>query len=122
MRALLQLPDWSLPERLHLWSNYRKVAARLNAEAAAREAASDLPALDDPVAAVRHERERALTRAEVSAALLQMAQAADADRVAVELERVKRSPTEEPGWDALAAALRQAWKQHDLDRARLGKN
>ena len=25
MRALLQLPDWSTPERLHLWNNYRKV-------------------------------------------------------------------------------------------------
>jgi hypothetical protein len=122
MRALLQLADWSMPERLHLWSNYRKVAARLNAEAVARETASDLPAPDDPVAAVRHERDRALTRAEVSAGLLQLAQAADADRVAVELDRVKRSPTEEPSWDALAAVLRQAWKQYDLDKARSGKD
>jgi hypothetical protein len=118
MRALLRLPCLTAPQRLTLWNNHRAVAGRLHAEAVAREKSSDALSPFDSVKAVRDERARALVRARASLVLLQLAKAADADKVSAELEKVTHAPTDEAAWLSLGRALRLAWKQYELDRAR----
>jgi hypothetical protein len=118
IRALLQLPGLTAPQRLTLWNNYRSVAGRLHAEAVAREKSADALPPFDSVKAVRDERARALVRAQASLILLQLAKAADADKVSADLEKVKRAPTDEAAWLSLGRALRLAWKQYELARAR----
>jgi hypothetical protein len=122
MSVLLQLSAPSAAERTTLWNNYRALAGRLHAETVATEQSVNPLPTEDAVVAVRKERERALLRARASLTLLKLAKAADADKVEAQLQKVQRAPTEEAAWQSLARALRQAWKQHDIDRAKSEKN
>jgi hypothetical protein len=107
---------------LTLWNNYRTVAGRLHAETVAHEKTADPLSTEDPVVAARKERERALARAQASLTLLKLEKATDVNKVEAELQKVIRSPTEEAAWLSLARALRQAWQQYDIDRAKSEKN
>jgi hypothetical protein len=120
--VLLQLPGWSAPDRLTLWNNYRTVADRLNREALAPERSAEQPPSSNRAEEVRAEQKRALLRARASLALLQLAKAADLDKVEAELQKVTAAPTDKAAWLSLARVLRQAWKQNDIDRARSEKN
>ncbi len=126
MSALLQLPSWTLPERLTLWANYRAAGARV-AQGLSDDGKSSV-ALVSNEGAVSRERERALVRARTSTALLKLARSAEAGQVEAELQKLQRAragtdrAAEEAAWQSLGRALRQAWKQADADRSRSGAN
>jgi hypothetical protein len=118
MSVLLQLPGHSATERLTLWNNYRIVAGRLHADTIAHEKSAESLSAEDPVKAARDEHQRALARAHASLTLLKLVKATDASKVEAELQKVTRAPAEEASWLSLARALRQAWRQYDIDQGK----
>jgi hypothetical protein len=104
MSALLLLPTWGAGDRTRLWSAWRDLAGRLNADTDN----ADAPPPFDPAKAQRQERDRGLVRAQVALTLLQANGSSSAEKVRLALEKVNSSQEATAPWQALAAELRRA--------------
>src|SRR5262249_46431805 len=104
MSALLLLPTWSAADRARLWSAWRDLAGRLNADTDT----ADAPPPFDTARAQRQERDRGLVRAQVALTLLQANGSSSAEKVRVALEKVNSSQDATAPWQALATELRRA--------------
>lgn len=116
MDALLGLPEVNARDRLTLWNAYRTAAAVLSEEPSSPEAAG--PALFDANQAGQRELKLGLLRARVSSALLQLAGAAGAERVAAAVREVEKAPQNPAAWLALRKDLRRAWSDLEAERRR----
>jgi hypothetical protein len=119
--ALLLQPRLSARERADLWKAYRSITASLQEEAGTRSVATNVPGFDASKA-LRQEREQALLRARLSAGLLRLTGAAEANKVELAVQTTATAPSELGAWKALRQALRQAWKSQEAEQLKRETN
>jgi hypothetical protein len=115
--ALLLDPRLGARDRLELWKGYRTIAETLHDELPAPGTTSALPGFE--VSKVgQQELEKALLRAEVSAALLRLYGASETAKVEAALQQVAQTPTTRSAWYELRRQLRETWNRHEIEQAR----